>query len=760
MQTNSNKPNPIETLGALNEIGASINRMGMEGDLSTTLRSIVENAVRVLGEGNRLTEPMASAVIWTYDQRTKTFDPNSRVSAGEPPGTSIDDYPREDGFGRRAIQQRRRVLSYEHAEARIHPTKRAAGARVLASYPLIVGDEIVGILYVYRLTEKPFSQIELLMLDNFVNLAAMAIYHGRQVAGISRELNRRIDELAQLRRADRLISSRRKLDDTLDEILKMSLELTRAQYGSFRLLDKQRNVLELRAVAGRDPQATREQALPVSEQTVTGWVATHRQSLLIGDLRHPPWSHRYHPLIPLRPMRSELAVPLLGTGNSLEGVLNLESPEIGAFSNDDLKLVQSLATQASIALQEMKLIDTMQEIASQLLSADHDGFFDLVIARACDLINCPIGTIWTVEGDDLVLRASSWGEERRTRVPIHGSLTGQVLLSRQPLKAMDVRREHNFHHREIAGNEGWISALIVPLLSRDNQAVGAFSLYTREKRDFYDWEVRLLSLIADHTAIAINDAAQLRELEAAHQRQATAETFAAVGDIAANLLHRLNNKIGAIPVHVQAIEDKREDLLRQEPYLAEKLRDIEDSARAAMQIARESMTHLHPLKPHPVSLVEVLATARAALPPTPGIEIKAQGLDGLPRVMATQSQLTLVFMNLLENAVHAIGEEGRITVSGRRDGDWVEVHVSDDGPGIAPDLTERIFELSFSTERLGRKLGFGLWWVRRFVQRFGGEVTVSSQPNRGATFTLRLPSETTGYDASDLEDTTRHEVTL
>lgn len=736
------EPDLIETLAALYKIGASINQLGAEDDLQATLKSIVDNTVRALRGSS---DQAASAVIWVYDQATKTFDPASRVSAGEPPGAPIADYPREDGFGRRAIQQRRRVLSYEIDDQEIHPAKRAGGARVLASYPLIVADDIVGILYVYRLTDQRFNQIELLLLDNLVNLAAMAIHHGRQVAGMSRVLNRKIEELEKLRRADRLISSRRRLEDTLQEILNMSLELTGAQYGSFRLLNKQQQQLELRAVAGRDPRASREQALPVNDQTVTGWVASHRQPLLISDLRLPPWAERYYPLIPRQPMLSELAVPLLGAGDSLEGVLNLESPHIGAFSEDDLHLVQSLATQAAIALQEMKLINTMQEIAGQLLSADQDRFFGLVITRACDLMNCPVGTIWTVQGDGLILRASNRQPPKPWRIPLHKSLTGQVVLSRQPLQVPDIRQASNFYARELAAEQGWTSALIVPLLARDDQPLGAFSLYTDHPRRFLDWEVRLLSLIAEHSAIAMQDAAQLKALEAAHEQQAIAETFAAVGDIAANLVHRLNNKVGAIPVHIQAIEDKRSELLQQDPYLAQKLQAIEESARTAMEIARESMTHLHPTAPCPVSIHDALTAARQALAIPPGVGITASGLESLPRVMAGQPQLTLVFMNLLENAIHAIGETGQITLSGRQTDEWVEVQVSDNGPGIEPELLARIFELSASTGHLGRRLGFGLWWVRRFAQRFGGDVTVTSELDQGATFTLRLRCERPGY---------------
>ena len=86
--------------------------------------------------------------------------------------------------------------------------------------------------------ERQFSQLELLMLDNFVNQAAMAIYHAHNLAMMQHDLARKEEELTRLRRAGLLISSRVRLEETLESILQMALEVTGAHYGIFRLLDK------------------------------------------------------------------------------------------------------------------------------------------------------------------------------------------------------------------------------------------------------------------------------------------------------------------------------------------------------------------------------------------------------------------------------------------------------------------------------------------------------------------------------------------
>ncbi|MFN8457439.1 MAG: GAF domain-containing protein [Anaerolineae bacterium] len=560
----------IKTLAALNEIGVRINRLGLGQDLPATLKLIVENAVEVVAAGATAPPPHASAVIWIYEAESQTFDPSSRVSAGEPPGASTADYPRPDGLGMQAIQRRRRILSYEERGRTIHPAKQAIGARSLACYPLIVGEAIVGVLYVYRCDEQDFSEIELLLLDNFVNLAALAIYYGRQMGDMHRALQHKVNELEKLNRASRLVSSRTNLDATLQEILSIGLDLTAAQYGSFELLDKRSGLLSIRALAGRADNVAAGQPLGVDEQSVIGWVASRRQSLLISDLQAPPWAAIYQPLPVDRPMRSELAVPVLGAGGVLEGVINIESPAPHAFTLDDQHLLEALATQTVIALQEIRLLDALQEIVGVLLSSDLNVLLKLIIDRACDLINVPIASIWTIAGPNaLLLRQSTAGHRRGEQLPLDRSLTGRAIRLRRPIVIDDVRTHPDFLHRDLAVEYGWVSAIVVPLLIPDEsrRALGSFSLYALELRDFTDWDIKLLTVLANHAAVAIRGAEQLAQLKQARERQATLEAFAAVGDVAANLMHQLNNQVGVIPARVQGIEDKCAETLASTPYL-------------------------------------------------------------------------------------------------------------------------------------------------------------------------------------------------
>lgn len=468
------------------------------------------------------------------------------------------------------------------------------------------------------------------------------------VARQREEMRRDRDRMARLRRAALLISSRTDLEETLQSILGMALEVTGARYGILRLMHGDR--LVTRAVAGEGLTRPLVEALPLDPTSITGWVATHREPVCVQDLREEPWVRLYYPLDERVQMRSELAVPLLGAGGRLEGVLNLESPHVGGFGEADRELLETLATQAVIALQEVRLIDALQEVAERLLRDPAPTVLDRICELACRLLGADEARF---EGG---------------RLQLHG----------------------------------------VPPS---------------------DWGARVRGCLEHHAALAVEGEEQQKALRATRERRAAAESLAVLGDLAANMMHRLNNKVGTIPVRVQGIQERCAPL---DPYLERNLLAIEAAAREAMQAVQESVQVLRPGDPTPVRLHQAVQSAvrEARLPAT--ITVTHQGLEDLPPVVAGERGLTLIFVNLLENAARAMQDRGEIRVEAR----GRDVLIRDSGPGIPPDRREAIFELSVSEKTEG--LGFGLWWVRTLMTRLGGSIEVAPE-GPGATFVLRFP---------------------
>ena len=388
-------------LSRLNQIGAAINRCE-SGDLTNledTLRLIVESATEVvLG---------SSAVVYTYDTQQKAFNINSRVASEQHDNTQLDDAPRSDGMGARAVDTEQRILSYEMPDSPINPAKADQGAKAVACYPLMVADEILGALYVYLHEPRSFSDIELLMLDNFVNLTAMTLSTAQRITQAQQDQSRKERELRRIRRAGRLISSHTSFNDTLDVILHMALEVTDAKYGIFRLVSKNGTHLDTYAFVGEREKNPATESLPINENSITGTVAVHREPLIVADVTQEPWSRIYYPFDRELVMRSELAVPLIGASGRLEGVLNLESPQVNAFSKQDRYIMQILATQAVAAIQEVRLLNMLQEITALLLTQPLQTIHQNLVEKACDLLNVPCALLWLIEDDDLVIQATS-----------------------------------------------------------------------------------------------------------------------------------------------------------------------------------------------------------------------------------------------------------------------------------------------------------------------------------------------------------------
>lgn len=707
-------PRLLEALASLNQISNAINRIGSEdaeqNDLS--LQLIVDSAIRVV--------PGCSAVIYTYDQKTGMFEKESRVSA-EPEGRRIasaeqqpDDAPRPDGMGMRTIQRRHRCLSYEEPDLNVHPYHAALGVKAVACFPLIVADQAVGLLYIYLHEERQFTHLEQLMLDNFVNQAAMAIYHARRLEGIRRDLIRKNEELNQLRQAGLLISSRLRLEETLDSILQLALEITNAQYGIFRLLDKSGEFLMTRAVSGLNLERPLVEKLPLDGNSIMAHVARTREPLLIADLQQKPWSKIYYPLDSNLQMRSELAVPLINASGRLEGVLNLESPLVGAFSEGDNHILQSLATYAVTAIQEVRLLDALQEAAQLLISQPTQKVLDRLCGMANDLLNTSVSAVW--------LR-NELGELQLT------SSDGFI----QPMEDFSEARNQE-------------NALFLPLLTGEEENnLGTFGVFNAETGNARsapsEWDKKVLACLANYAVLALQNESHQQALRTSQEQHWTAETFAAVGDISANLLHNMNNKVGTIPVRVQAIQDKYRQFLEADSYLTSNLIEIERSATYAMQIAQENLSHLRPIRMEKVNIPACIREAVEMVHVPPGVHIEVNGLDSLPAVTAGRQSLTFVFRNLIENATTAMNGTGTILFQGAAVPAWVEISITDSGPGIAPELHTQIFELNFSrTGTQPGKLGFGLWWVKTLMTRLGGSVGVESDGHHGTTFRLRLPA--------------------
>ena len=261
-------------------------------------------------------------------------------------------------------------------------------------------------------------------------------------------------------------------------------------------------------------------------------------------------------------------------------------------------------------------------------------------------------------------------------------------------------------------------------------------------------------LVARHRLTQIR--ALEKERAALYESVAQSEKLATIGRMAASVAHEINNPLAIIQEQVGVMTDCLADsgctLLPDE--LRERLRKINAQVQRGRIVTHRLLGFSRRLGPdiEPVDVAEALNETVVFLAKeaeASNIGIVRDFDPSVPLIRTSLSLMQQVFLNLLNNAIDAVGHDGEVRLSVQRDRDVVEVKVADNGPGIPERLRERIFEPFFSTKTGStHNAGLGLAICRETMLSLGGEIAVASETGRGTTFTLRFPIERAGEPPS------------
>ena len=244
------------------------------------------------------------------------------------------------------------------------------------------------------------------------------------------------------------------------------------------------------------------------------------------------------------------------------------------------------------------------------------------------------------------------------------------------------------------------------------------------------------------TALILTLIEDLAEDRRMHQQLVQSGKLAAIGELAAGVAHEINNPLFAILGLTEFLLKESEagskahtrlELIQQTGL------EIKEIVRALLDFARENAEERHVVSLEDVvrSTVDLVRRTNAHK----GVEL-VDDYDGSDVcVHASPNQLKQIFLNLIANARQAMPNGGIVTVDVRREGALAIATVTDDGPGIEPAVAERIFEPFFTTKRVTGGTGLGLSVSLGIAEAHGGQLTVSSEPGAGSTFTLCLPVE-------------------
>ncbi len=236
------------------------------------------------------------------------------------------------------------------------------------------------------------------------------------------------------------------------------------------------------------------------------------------------------------------------------------------------------------------------------------------------------------------------------------------------------------------------------------------------------------------------------KIEALQQQVIRAERLATLGELAAGVVHELNNPLTSITVYAEYLVRKFESQGAEVADL-EKLRRIGASAQRILRFSRDLVQYARP-SGKDLEQVDLSAVVRQSvsicehLVERGGIALDVDVDGDLPPIQAIGGQLEQVLINLITNAVHAVEgrDGGRVVVRARVESpSTVLLEVADSGPGIPEADRERIFEPFYTTKADGKGTGLGLPIVRNIVDQHRGEITIATSDLGGAAFRVILP---------------------
>jgi signal transduction histidine kinase len=247
----------------------------------------------------------------------------------------------------------------------------------------------------------------------------------------------------------------------------------------------------------------------------------------------------------------------------------------------------------------------------------------------------------------------------------------------------------------------------------------------------------LLALLAAYI-VYLND--RTRELQLKLEGE---KRLAYVGTIAAGMAHEIRNPLSSVKMNIQMIEDKLADCDKEQSgYLVNKVGRIHRETARLEEAVNNFLAFARPkpLDRRSVNLTDAVEHVVEFLEPActqDDIRVVRDYARDLPQAYIDPEQIGQAVENLMRNAYQAIGTGGAVEVYTGRRGNYLEIRVSDDGPGIPADARGKVFEIFYTTKDGGT--GLGLTIVKQIAEAHGGAVSFETIDEKGTMFTIRLP---------------------
>lgn len=493
------------------------------------------------------------------------------------------------------------------------------------------------------------------------------------------------------------------------------------------------------------------------------------------------------------PIRAEFCAPLK-IREQVTGILHAKHVHPHSFTPADQRVLQTLAIQAAVALENARLYVETRQRAKELAALNRatrvvastlnlNTVLEKTIVEVRSMLNVEGTAILLFDADrhDLVFAITD-GPYPDTlagiRLPLSQGVAGWVARSRQPAIVNDVRRDPRFYDGIDAMTDlSTQSILAAPILFQD-KLVGVFEVINKFADLFNPHDLELLESLSGSVAIAIENARlyqaereQFRRLQQSQAQLIQIEKMAAMGRLVGSIAHEINNPIQAIQNCMDLLQEETHG--RQRPdkitvytiIASDELKRIAGIVRHMLEFYEyqetqpgidnpASIDDFFHMAPDEIQVIDLHELLDSVLQLTQKqlqkqrISVRRAWLEQPLLFRGSPDRLKQVFLNLVLNAIDAMRDPpGELTITAliepaaneEPSQPVISLAFADTGSGIAESVLPRIFEPMFTTKPHGS--GFGLFVCYKIIEAHSGQIRVNSQIGIGATFTILLPLE-------------------
>lgn len=554
---------------------------------------------------------------------------------------------------------------------------------------------------------------------------------------------------------------------SLSELLETMTQVIAERFGLYHVsilsLDQNTKELSLNSIS----QGGTKSAFPMpvrpagpADRSIIAHVARTKKPYLAQDVKTDPL-YLHNP--EFDETRSEIAIPLL-TGKKLFGVLDVLSNEAIPLGRDEMNALQVLATQMGTAIHNMSLLmeashhleelRALHAIATAGMETSDENEF---LQRATEVVGKSVfptnfGVLLLDEQQKLLHHHVSYQESSSKPprpIPLGEGITGLVAMTDLPMRVDDVTIEPKY----ISVDPRVRSELCVPL-KINNQVIGVLDVEGYRLAEFSEADEHLLEALGGQISLSLERirllaGAQTRADELAKTVKQQEELARLRDEFVQNVSHEFRTPLSIVSGYTQILDSGE---LGELPSVYKQ--PVSIIAKRVQMLTKlvDDLTSLLDLESHRNDFTD-LRLADVVNPMYGGLRTKALGeqieLDleigrGLPQVNGAEALLSKVIDSLVDNAIKFTPPHGKVHLSLRSDNGSVCLAVTDTGIGIPPEdhqsIFERFYQVDGSSSRRYSGTGLGLALVREIVELHGGKVSVTSAPNEGSTFEVRLPA--------------------